>query len=395
MTTVPNFIPQTNDKPTRAPSTWTGYQGDHKTCFAHATTRLITRVIKVKFSTFFSEDNEESDYYYNTVICGNETMTIFDCILQAGHKSFNNRDLSALLFHYIYNCIKIKFGCDGGHSHTSCKYILNILRQEITSDMIKQKLNYNINKKPYTESDIIMFNLLIQTLVDLFSSIRSQMLTTTFNPKIFISNNLENFTLDIYETNSLILQMPTATIVHTRNSIKSGYHYDNVFDTIKAVILRGYYVILEIAEHAIIISDIDKDDDSLIVKNSWGRGKKDWSLLIDADPSLKYDIIKDNKLQWNILADYKKTPPKKYINDPELIKLIFILPAENLVPKPSDLQIMVQKLANPISRFTAFTKYFFKGKGRKLKLKTKTKTKKEKKKKKKRTYKNNYYLRRR
>jgi hypothetical protein len=303
MTTVPNFIPQTNDKPTRAPSTWTGDQGDHKTCFAHATTRLITRVIKVKFSTFFSEDNEESDDYYNTVICGNKTMTIFDCILQAGHKSFNNRDLSALLFHYIYKCITIEFGCDGGQSHISCKHILNILRQEITSDMIEQKLNYNINKNQYTESDIIMFNLLIQMLVDLFSSIRSQMLTIAFKPKIFVSNNLENFTLDIYETNSLILQMPTATIVRTRNSIKSGYHYENVFGTIKAVILRGYYVLLEIAEHAIIISDIDKDDDSLIVKNSWGRGKKDWSILIDADPSLKYDIIKDNKLQWNILAD--------------------------------------------------------------------------------------------
>jgi hypothetical protein len=64
-----------------------------------------------------------------------------------------------------------------------------------------------------------------------------------------------------------------------------------------------------------------------------------------------------------------------------------------LVPKPSDLQIMVQRLANPISRFTAFTKYFFKGKGRKLKLKTKTKTKTKiktktkKEKKKKKTYK--------
>jgi hypothetical protein len=384
MNTVPNFI-STDGKPIRARSSWTGDQGYHQTCFAHATTRLITRVIKVKFSTFFSEDNEESDYYYNTVICGNETMTIFDCILQAGHKSFSG-DLSALLFHYIYNCITIKFGCDGGQSHKSCTHILNILMQEITSDMIKQNLKYN-NKKTYTESDIVMFNRLIQTLVDLFSSIRSQMLTTTFNPKIFVSNNLEKITLERYETNSLILQMPTANMVRTRNSIKSGYHYENVFGTIKAVLQKGYYVLLEIAEHAIIISDIDRDDDSLIVKNSWGRGKKDWSILIDADPSLKYDIIKDNKLQWNILADYKTNPPKKYRNDSKLIKLIFILPAENLVPKPSDLQIMVQKLGNPISRFTAFTKYF-KGKGRKLKLKTKKEKKKKKKRKK--TYKNNF-----
>ena len=56
--------------------------------------------------------------------------------------SINFKYNMQILFHYIYNCIKIKFGCDGGHSHTSCKYILNILRQEITSDMIKQKLNF-------------------------------------------------------------------------------------------------------------------------------------------------------------------------------------------------------------------------------------------------------------
>ena len=65
----------------RQNSTFITDQGNEPTCWAHATTRVIMKLITTFFYNYFSGINE-CHYYYNTVECSNDKINIFDCFLQ-------------------------------------------------------------------------------------------------------------------------------------------------------------------------------------------------------------------------------------------------------------------------------------------------------------------------
>ena len=110
-------------------------QGNEKICWAHSLARLISRLIKIHFGErqhlsdeFIFEEGELLDEYYDTFKCSSQ-LSIFYCIVRAQdiherkgkpfsmHKSLNkminweSENLSALLFHFILNCLTNKYGC--------------------------------------------------------------------------------------------------------------------------------------------------------------------------------------------------------------------------------------------------------------------------------------------
>lgn len=143
-------------------------QGNEKICWAHSTTRLISRLIKIHFGErqqlydeFIFDEDELLDDYYDTINCSTEN-TIFHCIALTQdiherkgkpfsiHKSLNkminwdSENLSALLFHFILNCLKNKYGCAGLKFNcvTPIFYFLKLIHEHITEEKIKDILNY-------------------------------------------------------------------------------------------------------------------------------------------------------------------------------------------------------------------------------------------------------------
>ena len=319
--------------PQRSRSSYVSDQGDQTTCYAHATTRLITRLIKIRFFRHFEGNNEKINDYYNTNNCGTDIKSIFQCILDAESKynlddsmQWETESISALLFHYIYTCIIEVFGCAGGNSAESIDFILNLFKTKITVYDIKTKLNYKprIFERQFNDAQETIFIILIMSLAAIFKDIRLLLTIKLFRPKLFSSNNLGPFTLFENEINDS--QMPQAKLWRMNKSIKSGHYYEDTLGTIKSVILRGFYVLLGINEHAILISDIDKTNDSLIIKNSWGQGSSNWKIG-------DYTLIENNRLNWTTLQAYLANPPKE---DTSLIKikLVFVVPIEMMVSKP-------------------------------------------------------------
>lgn len=329
---MPKFEIEDRLVPQRSRSSYVSDQGNQNTCYAHATTRLITRLIKLRFFRHFKGKNEKFDDYYNTTNCGSVIKSIFQCILDAESKynldnstQWETESISALLFHYIYTCIIEVFGCAGGNSAVSIDYILKLFKTEITVDDIKTKLNYKprIFERQFTEEQLTIFNMLIMKLAAIFNDIRATLTFNLFTPKLFSSNNLGPFTLFKNEINDS--QMPQAKLVRMNESIKSGYYFTDTLNTIKSVILKGFYVLLGVNEHAIIISDIDRTNDSLIIKNSWGDKITNWTIG-------HYTLIENNKINWTTLQAYLANPPKE---DTSIIKikLVFVIPIEMMVGK--------------------------------------------------------------
>ena len=375
----------------RAPSKWTGNQGYENTCYAHASTRLITRVIKVKFSAYFPEENEIIiDNYYDTINCGRQ-KTIFECILYelanlaklddlTEQIHWDAEVLSALLFHFIYNCITDNFGCTGGISTTTLEYVLNILRANITMLDIKEKLKYD--EKLFSEQHNTMFSKFFERLKYIFDDIKTALINRTFKPEIFFSRNLDAFSSDPNHKimiNSLLMPRVREAIKNNlkNNLIKSNNYFTDVLGSIRTVINSGFYVLLGFLyleySHAIIISGIDEEDNSLIIKNSWGSDGVNLNVG-------SFNLITNNRIPWTVLQNYIRNPPKGHNPLLSLIELIFIFPRENIDMKShsskSASDIMVTKLSNTWSRFTnRFTRFL--GKGRKKKQK-KTKRRRKK-----------------
>ena len=143
-------------------------QGNEKICWAHSIARLISRFIKIHFGErqkasdeFMFDEGELLDEYYDTINCSTEN-TIFHCIALTQdiherkgkpfsiHKSLNkminwdSENLSALLFHFILNCLKNKYGCAAIDYSTGAPifYFLKLIHEDITEEKIKDILNY-------------------------------------------------------------------------------------------------------------------------------------------------------------------------------------------------------------------------------------------------------------
>lgn len=154
----------------RQVSPYSTNQGNEKICWAHSIARLISRLIKIHFGErqkasdeFMFDEGELLDEYYDTINCSSQ-HTIFHCIahtqdvyerkgkLFSIHKSLNkminweSENLSALLFHFILNCLKNKYGCAGLKFEFAPAapifYFLKLIHEHITEEKIKDILNY-------------------------------------------------------------------------------------------------------------------------------------------------------------------------------------------------------------------------------------------------------------
>ena len=161
------------------------FQGNQRTCYAHAVSKMVSRLFKIFFSTYFPYDKEMIDDYYNTILC-NTNKNIFDCFNDfINDKSFKNEHISALLFHFIYSILTDKFGkCEGYSSIIACLFILDYFKYiDITVELIKLTLKYSskyeMTINTYFEKDLII------KLYNIFINIKKSFTDKTFNPILY------------------------------------------------------------------------------------------------------------------------------------------------------------------------------------------------------------------
>jgi hypothetical protein len=352
-------------------------QGNEGTCWAHSRSRLISRLIKSFglepgddypdefYDTIMFEEGEILEEYYDTINCSSE-HTIFHCIAHAQdiherkgkpfsmHKSLNkminweSENLSALLFHFILNCLTNKYGCIQlwGSGTNPIFYFLKLIHQHITEEQIKAILKYSryepefiieyetdkdgdftissltfIEELDYAEQvqiqeNTVMFLRLITKLASIFELLRIALVKKTLKINLFMLDNLYDGKLsgDFFKINDKGNAHRQRGILRTVLWPIRGMW----FKRIKQVLEQGLYVLLCIYEHAILITGIEEK--FFIVKNSWGS-KRDWIL-----PDGLHFIV-DNKLSIYTLIKQSKTT---YI---ELVYIEFETPRDEIFTK--------------------------------------------------------------
>lgn len=265
----------------RQVSSTIGTQNNEGTCFAHAATRVLARLFKVKFSQYFPIQNENCSHYYDTVDCtnifkcfederaGRQTFTIGKCDTELDDDGWRKENISALLFTFIYKIITTEFGCYGGQPYDVIKYVLDHFRtlSEITSSDVMELLipkassiystsQYYIDKSVYFE----YFKKLIEQLVVIITDISTNLKNGNFNTQIYQGD-------------------PYYLPIDLRNILDAGY-----------------YATLTLLQHAITITGYEETEENggrfdLIVKNSYGESNIDWK------------VVKDNKIVMRELPE--------------------------------------------------------------------------------------------
>ena len=316
-------------------------QGIEDVCWAHSIARLISRLIKIQFGErqhvtdeFMFDEGELLDEYYDTINCSSE-KTIFHCIAHVKdvyeqrvkpssiYNSLNkvinweSENLSAMLFHFIFNSVKNKYGCDG--LEYSCAtpifYFLKQIRQHITEEKIKDILNYsNYQLPPFSLSpsqassispslaveqstfrqvkeNKVMFSRLIRKLVSLFKILRISLENKTLKINLFNSFGLGEFHY---------INDEGAWHITRRILLLSS----DFVERIRQVLEQGLYVILCIYKHAILITGIEGQ--FFFVKNSWGTNRN-WTLQ-DGE-----QFIVDNKLSISTLIEHSNRVSHEFV----------------------------------------------------------------------------------
>ena len=402
----------------RQTSSYSTDQGNERTCWAHSTARLISRLIKTFFDSHF-EGNEILDDYYDTILCSSQA-TIFNCIsdVQEVYQrkgvslsmhpllmvpiNWESENLSAMLFHFIFNSLKNKYGCNGLDYRKATApifYFLKLVRRHITEDKIKDILKYNVyithgqeyfielfkdetltqyqhykilaNNRQF-EKDMVMFTRLITNLASIFERFRISLKNKTLKANIFASINLNDF-VQVNDTHRIDINLthtskPTCYSLrrscfrspkYTSISSKSSFFkkHTDWFKRIRQVLEQGLYVLLSIYNHDILITAIEGE--SFIVKNSWGKSR-DW-ILPNGDT-----FIVDNKLNISTLIHHLE-----YYYD-TIVLLVFIEIArkedEVFIEKEPPDKYFMQTFKKTAKRLSG---YF--GMGRKIKSKKKIK----------------------
>jgi len=301
------------------------FQGKEKTCYAHAVAKMVTRLIKIFFSTYFPYDNEMIDNYYNTILC-NTNKNIFDCFLENNNKSSENEHISALLFHFIYSILTNKFGkCVGHYTTINSLFILDYFKYiDITIELIKLTLNYKTTINTYFEDLIIK-------LYNIFINIKKSFKDKTFNPILYVnflepdkiksgkivynqkegdhrirpfSSKVPNIPIPLYPE---YLTNISDSLIHTIVS-DNNYELYNILKTfdlnesLKYILKNGFYAVFVTNGHSITITDYNDSDNTLSIKNTWGVSKE---REID-EQNWCNSLIKDNKINIDDLKLLKK-----------------------------------------------------------------------------------------
>lgn len=382
----------------RKVSPYSTTQGTEGTCWAHSMSRLISRLIKIHFgglqdlNTKFNDpiwfyEGELLDEYYDTINCSTEN-TIFHCIAQAQdvykrkdksfsiHKSlkqvinWESENLSALLFHFIFNSIKNKY-CNLIYKPqrglaTPIFYFFKLIRRSISEEKIKVLLKYNdyqdippppLEEELYIDYDAfassksykdmvagargggliiptyqqvqenkVGFSRLITKLAHIFKLLRIALRKNTLQINLFMSMDLNSF-VHLNAKSGFPYNHPTFNVEPVSHASFLPSRQSNFFfgkpmwlKTIIQVLGRGLYVLLDIYEHTILITAIE--DEFFIVKNSWGSNR-DWILPDDVN------FVVDNKLSISTLIEHSKLLKVAV----ELVYIEFETPKDRIITK--------------------------------------------------------------
>ena len=316
------------DPPIRQRSLVCSFQGHEKTCYAHGVSKMVSRLFKIFFSTYFPYDKEMIDDYYDTILC-NTNKNIFDCFVENDcikDKSWEKEHISALLFHFIYSIVTYKFGkCEGYSSRRACLFILDYFKYiDITVELIKSTLKYSskyeMTINTYFEEDLII------KLYNIFINIKKSFTDKTFNPILYLNWNDKPSPFKIIymqkEGDGNIIpffsKVPNIPIpLHSEHQPDLSIHqlildyneklpnilqtYD-FYESLKYILKNGFYALFTMNEHVITITDYNDSDNTLSVKNTWGNSIESKK----QEHTWCGDLIRDNKININDLKLLKE-----------------------------------------------------------------------------------------
>jgi hypothetical protein len=274
--------------------------------------------------------------------------------------NWDSENLSALLFHFIFNSIKNKYchliykpqrGLSG-----PIFYFFKLIRRGISEEKIKVLLKYNdyqdiqpptppsspsspssplspeeelyrdyddyassnaykdmvagakgvgFIKPTYqqVQENKVNFSTLITKLAYIFKLLRIELRKNTLKINLFMSLDLNSF-VHLNPKSGFPYNHPTFNPYPVSRTIFLPSKESNFFfgkpmwlKTIIQVLERGLYILLDIYEHTILITAIE--DEFFIVKNSWGSNRN-WILPIDVN------FIVNSKLSIATLIEHSK-----------------------------------------------------------------------------------------
>ena len=319
------------DPPIRQRSLVCSFQGHENTCYAHGVSKMVSRLLKIFFSTYFPYDKEMIDNYYDTTLC-NTNKNIFDCFVEndfINDKSFENEHISALLFHFIYSILTDKFGkCNGYNTRIACLFILDYFKYiDITVELIKLTLKYSskyeMTINTYFEKDLII------KLYNIFINIKKSFTDKTFNPILYLkwkdtiytvkiiymqkegdgniilfSSKVPNIPIPLYpellisKTDLSIHQL----ILDKNEKLQKIIQTYDLYECLKYILKNGFYALFSKNSHVITITDYNDSDNTLSVKNTWGNSNKSKK----QEHTWCGDLIRDNKININDLKLLKE-----------------------------------------------------------------------------------------
>ena len=247
-------------------------QGYQATCYAHAASKIFSRIVKVIFSPFFVKEDESCDWLYDTdflyktnIYKRNGDLSVYPGIdidkylIEKNGKSIfeicNYEILSNLLFLFFYNKTTREFGLDRGQS---CRSLILFIEAMEIYGSINNELGYT------------------RVVEDIIETIGLDINRVKGDQKKFLESCFNLLAILLISMGKLMIKDINLTYHYLEPSLKpdENSNLKSFLDVLK----DGYYAILRIkgrVDHAITVIDYIKDDVSekidLIVKNSWGK----------------------------------------------------------------------------------------------------------------------------
>ena len=272
-----------NSKLIRQPSVKVQNQGNIGTCFAHAISRSILRLIKNYVPNYFINKNKENYIKINN-------LNDFELYLKSGEINLDVMYYNNILYYYFYYIIINKFGCNGADSEKVLSYILDTYIN----------INININNlNIMTKEHIDNISVILNEFYDLTKYINFTIKRYPYIQK-YIPNEIKKILdKDLY----VILSFSGNKIFFKKfSNIKSSkidlknFDYTNNNNQ-------------NIGRHSVVIKSYEEN--SMIITNSWGDNwgnsgylKLDKNIFLNKSNILPYflyiDIQKKKILKNNI-----------------------------------------------------------------------------------------------
>lgn len=330
-------------------------QGYQATCYAHAASKIFSRIVKVIFSPFFVKEDESCDWLYDTdflyktnIYKRNGDLGVYPGIdidkylIEKNGKSIfeicNYEILSNLLFLFFYNKTTREFGLDRGQS---CRSLILFIEAMEIYGSINNELGYT------------------RVVEDIIETIGLDINRVKGDQKKFLESCFNLLAILLISMGKLMIKDINLTYHYLEPSLKpdENSNLKSFLDVLK----DGYYALLSVNNvklgkldklkgHAITVIDYIKDNSSidLIVKNSHGKEKRSYNTdrrIIN--PTGIIEDFKFNEYYRSICfihPSFKKGITRDYINNfvkeqilllnPELLLELTLNPIDPQIEPP-------------------------------------------------------------